>query len=460
MINNDTIASISTAPGFGAIGIVRISGLDAFNIASRIFMSKNKDFDKIESHSVTYGNIIDPEIGKTIDEVLLIKMKGPRTYTMEDVVEINCHGGLVVVRKVLDIVCKFGARVAEPGEFTKRAFLNGRIDLSQAEAVIDIINSRADESLKASMDQLEGQLSKRIRSVRQKIISVLAHIEALVDYPEYDIEEISRENVYNKSIEIRKDIIRISESFNKGRIIKEGLNIVIVGRPNVGKSSLLNIISGRDRAIVTDIPGTTRDAIEEFVDFSGIPANLIDTAGLRETDDYVENIGVERVQKYIEKSDLILFMLDGCEGITADDIKILDKIKSKKFVVIINKIDNARDEVIKNIRNYFNNEYIIETSIIRDLGIEDIEKYIKENFSIGDLSINNEVLITNIRHKRLIDEALTTIDGVLNAVESGMPLDIISIDLKNAAENLGNITGDSVSEDVLKEIFSRFCIGK
>jgi tRNA modification GTPase len=462
MFNNDTIAAISTPYGIGGIGIIRISGENAFEIVKKIFSGKTP-FEKIKSHSIRYGKIIDPESGETIDEVLVSKMQKPNTFTREDVVEINCHGGTLVLKRILELVVKQGARLAEPGEFTKRAFLNGRIDLSQAEAVIDLINSKTGESSRAAVDQLEGKLSKKVKEARQKLIELIAHIEVTVDYPEHDIEEVTGENVHKELVCIKEMLGRIVEGFDKGRIIREGINAVIVGRPNVGKSSLLNELSGKTRAIVTDIPGTTRDIIEEYININGIPVRVIDTAGIRETEDIVEKIGVESARKAIEKADLIIMMMDAKDGIRNEDISLLNMIKHKKHIIVFNKMDLIDDgagaDPIEGLPDE-EKENVVKTSLKEDFGIDHLQEEITRLFMKGGINPNSEYLVTNIRHKDAIDKALDSINEALKAFESKMPLDLVTIDIKNAAEFLGQITGESVSEDVMHEIFSRFCLGK
>ena len=459
MYNDDTIAAISTPQGTGGIGIIRISGSRAFEIAGRIFSGK-KAFDELKSHTISYGKIIDPSSSETIDEVLVSKMNKPNTFTREDVVEINCHGGLVVLKRVLELVIREGARLAEPGEFTKRAFLNGRIDLSQAEAVIDIINSKTLQSSRAAMDQLEGKLSRQLKKVRDHLIELLAHMEVNFDYPEYDVEEITGRKVYDEAGQIRDLLEGIMNSFEKGRILREGISAVIVGRPNVGKSSLLNELSGKSRAIVTDIPGTTRDIIEEYVNINGIPVKMIDTAGIRETDDVVEKIGVERAQNAIENSDLVIVMIDAGVGISEEDMEILEKVKGKKTIVLINKVDLAGKQEVDAIADKLAGFRVIRTSVKNEKGIDDLEKEITDLFMKGGISLNSEVIITNIRHKDLIAKAIQSIDEARGSYENGMPLDLIAIDIKNAAEFIGQITGESVSDDVIHKIFKNFCLGK
>ena len=459
LYSQDTIAAISTPHGNGGIGIIRISGEKAFEIAAEIFIGR-KNFDEIKTHTINYGKIVDPESGEILDEVLLSKMKKPNTFTREDVVEINCHGGTVVLKNILELILKKGARLAEPGEFTKRAFLNGRLDLSQAEAVIDIINAKTSESSKAAMNQLEGKLSVKLKEARSKLIEVLAHIEVTVDYPEHDIEEITGEKVYSEIKDVREKLTDIIKGFEKGRIIREGINAVIVGRPNVGKSSLLNELTGKNRAIVTDIPGTTRDIIEDYINLNGVPVRIIDTAGIRETEDLVEKIGVEKTHKELEAADLIIMMIDAYKGIEKEDVEIFDRVKDKKVIVILNKIDIANEEKLVEIESKIENKKVIRMSLKQGIGTDELADAVVELFIKGEVSLNNEVLITNVRHKNLIDKAIESIDYAINAYKSGMPLDMITIDIVNSAQFLGEITGESVSEDVMNEIFSRFCLGK
>ncbi|WP_010246661.1 tRNA uridine-5-carboxymethylaminomethyl(34) synthesis GTPase MnmE [Acetivibrio cellulolyticus] len=459
LYNEDTITAISTPHGNGGIGIIRLSGERAFEISEGIFQGK-KDFDKVKTHTINYGKIIDSSTGEVLDEVLISKMCKPNTFTREDVVEINCHGGTVVLKNILELILKKGARLAEPGEFTKRAFLNGRIDLSQAEAVIDLINAKTNESSKAAVDQLEGKLSVKLKEARSKLIELIAHIEVTVDYPEHDIEEITGQKIYTEIKDIKEKLSSIIEGFEKGRIIREGINAVIVGRPNVGKSSLLNELTGKSRAIVTDIPGTTRDIIEDYINLNGVPVRIIDTAGIRETEDVVEKIGVEKTHKEVDSADLIIMMIDADQGVNQEDIDILNKIKEKKAIIILNKIDMVSEDKILDIENKLGNKNVIRMSLKEDVGTADLGNAVVELFMKGEVSINNEVLITNIRHKNLIDKAIESIDFAIGAHESGMPLDMITIDIVNSAQYLGEITGESVSEDVMHEIFSRFCLGK
>lgn len=457
-----TIAAISTPYGAGGIGIVRISGSDAFTIAGRIFAGR-KPFKDIGSHTASHGKIIDPENGRLLDDVLLIKMNGPRTFTGEDVVEINCHGGVIVLKNVLSLVLKQGAQAAGPGEFTKRAFINGRMDLAQAEAVIDLIHSKTEESSRAAAAQLEGRLSENIRRERRKLIELIAHIEAVVDYPEHDIEELTGGRIYEGVCAVREALSKIAQGYEKGRLLREGLSAAIIGKPNAGKSSLLNELAGSSRAIVTDVPGTTRDVIEEYINVRGIPVRFLDTAGLRITRDPVESIGVERAQKAAREADLIIVVLDAGTGLQAEDIEILEGVEAKKKIVVINKTDIAQDEEIVNMRRQlkkYGSLPVVVASMLDGTGAEELMDEIEGLFLKGKLELNSEVLITNARHRQLLDRAIQCLDAAGAAHKGGLPLDFVTIDIKESADYLGQITGESVSEDVVREIFSRFCIGK
>lgn len=459
MYYEDTIAALSTPYGTGGIGVIRISGEKTFEIVDKIFVSIKK-MDQIDSHTVTYGKIVNPQNGDIVDEVLLIKMCKPNTFTRENIIEINCHGGIVVLNRVLELLFKYGCRPADAGEFTKRAFLNGRIDLSQAEGIIDLINSKTIESSRAAISQLEGKLSHKLKDIRGKLVELLAHIEVTVDYPEHDIEEITGDRVFESLKKIMNDLIKLAETFNKGKILREGINIAIVGKPNVGKSSLLNQLSGNTRAIVTDIPGTTRDTIEEYININGIPAKIIDTAGIRSTDDIVEKIGVDKALKAINEADLIIMVLAANSGLLEEDIEVLQNIKGRKSIVLINKTDLADKETIFEIRRKLKYDIILEASVINDQGIEGLENTISELFLKGSISQNEEVLLTNVRHKNLVDMAVNSIEQALKSFSLGMPLDMVTIDIKASADSIGQITGESIDEAVMHNIFSRFCIGK
>jgi len=459
MYFEDTIAALSTPYGTGGIGVIRISGEKAFEVAAKIFVSE-KSMDEIASHSVTYGKIVDPMANAVVDEVLLLKMCKPKTFTREDVVEINCHGGIVVINRVLELLLKYGARPAEAGEFTKRAFLNGRIDLSQAEAIIDLINSKTVESSMAAISHLEGRLSKKLNAIRAILVELLAHIEVTIDYPEHDIEEITGEKVLESLKVIKNELMTLAKTFERGKILREGISVVIAGKPNVGKSSLLNQLAGSMRAIVTDIPGTTRDTIEEYINIKGIPAKITDTAGIRSTQDIVEKIGVDKAYEAIDNADLIIVVIAADSGILQEDAEVLESIKGKKSVVMINKTDLVDKKKIDEIRKQINVDIVLEASVINEQGIDVLEDKISELFFKGDISQNNEILLTNARHKNLVDQAINAIDQAFNSFNLGMPLDMVTIDIKNSAECIGQITGESINEDIMHNIFSRFCIGK
>ncbi|WP_032123306.1 tRNA uridine-5-carboxymethylaminomethyl(34) synthesis GTPase MnmE [Clostridium amazonitimonense] len=453
----DTIAAIATALGESGISIIRVSGEKALSIVSSIFKGKNgRNLDDIRPYSMRYGHVIDKLNGEIIDEVLISYMKGPRSFTAEDSVEINCHGGIMPTNKVLEEVIKAGARLAEPGEFTKRAFLNGRIDLSQAEAVIDLIRAKTDLAMKSALMQSDGRISREIRDIRHELLGVIAHIEATVDFPEEDLEEITSDRVQNNLNDIINKIQSLLDTANEGRIIREGLSMVIIGKPNVGKSSLLNSILMEQRAIVTDIPGTTRDVIEEYINLEGIPLKLVDTAGIRETDDLVEKIGVERSKEKINEADLVVLMLDLSRKLDDEDKEILDYIKDKKYIVLLNKLDLERkleDNVFEGMEN------IIEVSAKTGEGIEILKKKIKDLFFKGEIK-PTEVMITNSRHKEALYRAKERCLAALNTLNSGISIDLASIDVRSAWMNLGEITGETLEEDIIDKIFSEFCLGK
>lgn len=448
-----TIAAISTSMGNGGVGIVRISGDEALNITLRIF--KPLKNGEMKPFMMRLGHIVDDN-GNVVDQVLVSYFKGPKSYTGEDVCEINCHGGNIAVNRVLELLLNNGATLAEGGEFTKRAFLNGKLDLTQAEAVIDLINSKSDKESKASVKQLEGKLGDEIRSIKDEIISMLADIEANIDYPEYeDIEEVRREKI---SEILNNQIVKLNKlelSFDSGKILKNGIMTAIVGQPNVGKSSLLNLLLKEDRAIVTEIAGTTRDTIEESVNVKGITLRLIDTAGIRNTDDIVENIGVEKSKKAINDAELILFMIDGSVGFTDSDKEILEEVKEKNHIILLNKSDIESSNNIN-----IDNENVIRISAKTGNGIEELENKIEEMFNIKGLDTENELIITNIRHKDLLCKAKNGLKTAAETIETGLPIDMISINIKSAINSLGEILGESISEDVLNKIFEKFCVGK
>ncbi|HEY5575136.1 MAG TPA: tRNA uridine-5-carboxymethylaminomethyl(34) synthesis GTPase MnmE [Clostridiaceae bacterium] len=455
----DTITAISTAIGEGGISIIRVSGERALQVVGRIFEGKNaKALDTMETYTMRYGHIVELGVGDFIDEVIVSYMKGPRSFTAEDTVEINCHGGIVAANKVLENVIKAGARIAEPGEFTKRAFLNGRIDLSQAEAVIDIIRAKTELSMKSAILQAGGNLSAAVRELREKLIALIAHIEATVDYPEDDLEEITGIQVAARLKEVAGEIGKALESADEGKIIREGLSTVIVGKPNVGKSSLLNTLLKENRAIVTDIPGTTRDVIEEYISIKGIPIKIVDTAGIRETEDVVEKIGVGKSIEKIEEADLIILILDSSSELTEEDRDIISFIKGKKYIVLLNKSDLNGKINIKEIEE-LDSEYVISTSVTQGFGIDQLKDAIVKLFFHGEIK-SNELVITNMRHKEAMMAANSSCFQAIEALNSTSAIDLASIDIRNAWYSLGQITGDTMEENIIDKIFSEFCLGK
>ncbi|RBP36689.1 tRNA uridine-5-carboxymethylaminomethyl(34) synthesis GTPase MnmE [Garciella nitratireducens] len=461
MYEGDTIAAISTAPGEAGIGIVRMSGSEAFEITQKIFQSSSgKSFSELRNRGIHHGFIIDPKTHEKMDEVLVSKMKAPHTYTTEDVVEVNCHGGMIAVRRILELLLRNGARLAEPGEFTKRAFLNGRMDLSQAEAVIDLIRAKTDKGMDIALEQLEGSLSHKVQEMRESIIHMLAHIEASIDYPEYDIEEVTYDTLLKDAKQIKEKIEKLLETSDTGKILREGLNTVIIGKPNVGKSSLLNALVKEGRAIVTDVPGTTRDIIEEYINIRGVPLKIIDTAGIRETEDVVEKIGVDKSRELIEKSDLILFLLDVSKELSKEDELLIDLVQNKKAIILFNKIDLDPKVSIEKLKDKFPKKSIIEISALKGEGVERLQNEIVQMVYGGRVSIEKDGLVSNVRHKNLLEKALNSITITIDTIQQGLPLELISVDLKDCWDYLGQVTGDTVSEDIIDQIFSNFCIGK
>ena len=450
----NTIAAISTPIGHGGIGIVRMSGEKSLDIVKKIFKSKHTDF---EPNTIVYGKIYDND--ELIDEVLVSYFKTPNSYTGEDIVEVNTHGGMLVVERILELLLKNGAVLAEAGEFTKRAFLNGKIDLSQAEAVVDLINSKTKAENKTSIKQLEGDLGNKIRNIKTSIIDVLVDLEANVDYPEYDIEEISREKV-TKSIEKAvNELCDLSDSYEEGKIIKEGINIAIVGKPNVGKSSLLNRLLKEERAIVTNVAGTTRDTIEESIIHKGVVLNIIDTAGIHETADLVENIGVEKSKQAIDNADLVLLLIDNSSQITKDDIDLLTSLENKTKFVLINKSD-VNETINEMLYKYTNNDEMMLISAKENKGITELLDKIVDKYVKSEIDMSNSLVITNKRHKEAIDKTIDAFNNVLSSCKKGVPLDMLSIDIQNGISFLGEILGDNVSEDIINGIFAKFCLGK
>lgn len=458
-MKTDTIAAIATAMSNSGIGIVRISGDEALEVADRIFRSKkgNKSVSQMESHTVHYGYIMDGD--EVIDEVLLLVMKAPKTYTCEDVVEIDCHGGILVMKRLLETVLKYGARPAEPGEFTKRAFLNGRIDLSQAESVIDVINAKNDMALKSSVSQLQGAVLERIREIRSVILHELAFIESALDDPEHYSLDGYNDILYDRMKDILIKIQNLLASADNGKMLKEGIRTVIAGKPNAGKSSLLNVLVGEERAIVTEIAGTTRDILEEQIQIGGIGLNVIDTAGIRDTEDIVEKIGVSKSKEYMEKADLVIYVVDSSTKLDENDMKIIESIKNKKSIVLLNKSDLQTKTTESDILQYINKP-VISISAKERKGIHELENTIENMFFSGKITFNDEVYITNIRHKNALIESEKSMKMVLQSIEDGMPEDFFTIDMMSAYEELGTIIGEAVGEDLVNEIFSKFCMGK
>ena len=461
LTDNDTISAIATAVGEGGIGIVRISGSKAVAIANRLFISKRGErAANIASHMVVYGDIIEPESGETIDEVLLILMRAPRSYTREDVVEIHCHGGSVPLKRILDLTLVLGARLAEPGEFTKRAFLNGRLDLAQAEAVIDIIRSKTDASLRAAVGNLSGRLSTEIQHLRYAILSMIAQLEASIDFPEEDIEEATAADVAALISKAQADIDNLLVTAQTGRILREGLATVIIGKPNVGKSSLLNALLREKRAIVTDIPGTTRDSIEEYVNIRGIPLKIIDTAGIHETTDVVEKIGVEKAKELVKQADLILLLLDASLPLSPEDKTVLKLLSGQQAIIIVNKSDLPPLLDMAELEQYIGSRLVIRTSITQGAGLAELEELIVNLVYHGQVTQGEAAFVNNVRHADALRQTNQRLAEALATIENGMPPDCVVIDLRAAWEKLGEITGDTIGEDIIDQIFSQFCIGK
>lgn len=458
----DTIAAISTPMGEGAIAIVRLSGDEAVAIADKIFKSPNhKRLAEVATHTIHYGHLIDPKTDEVVEEVMLSLMRGPKTFTREDVVEINCHGGIVSVNRVLQLVLRYGARLAEPGEFTKRAFLNGRIDLSQAEAVMDLIRAKTDRAMNVALGQMDGKLSRLITSLRQALLETLAQVEVNIDYPEYDdVEEMTIPVLLEKCGWVREEIIKLLQTSSQGKILREGLSTVILGRPNVGKSSLLNSLVQENKAIVTDIAGTTRDIIEEYVNVRGVPLRLVDTAGIRETEDIVERIGVERSREALKDADLILLVLNYGEELTEEDERLFETIQAMDYIVVVNKTDIERKIDLNRVHELAGKHRVVTTSLLKEEGVIELEEAIAALFFEGQVEANDLTYVSNVRHIALLHQAQQVIEDALAAAESGVPVDMIQIDVTRTWEILGEIIGDTVQESLINQLFSQFCLGK
>ncbi len=457
----DTIAAISTPPGEGAISIVRLSGEDAIKIAAKVYHSGKKNLAEVASHTIHYGHIMDPKTEEVIDEVMISVMHGPKTFTREDVVEINCHGGIVVVNQLLQLLLRQGARLAEPGEFTKRAFLNGRMDLSQAEAVMDLIRAKTDKAMQVALHQLDGNLSKLIRSLRQEILDVLAQVEVNIDYPEYDdVEELTTKLLVEKAGSVQAQLRQLLQTAKQGKILREGLSTAIIGRPNVGKSSLLNHLLQEEKAIVTDVEGTTRDVIEEYVNVRGVPLKLVDTAGIRETEDVVEKIGVERSRKALNEADLILLVLNQNEPLTIEDKRLLQQTQKMNRLVVLNKMDLESHLDTSELLTYIKEAELLSVSVITSVGMDRLEEKIAHLFFGGKTEEKDATYVSNTRHIGLLEQAEIALEDVQAGIAAGMPVDLVQIDMTRCWDLLGEIVGDSVQDELITQLFSQFCLGK
>ncbi len=462
ILKEDTIAAIATPFGTGGTGKIRISGPKAYQIGDRLFRSANepKKISEQKTYTAHYGYIIDPELNKEVEEVVAIVMRGPRSFTGENVLEFDCHGGMTPLKRVLDLVLASGSRLAEPGEYSRRAFMNGRIDLAQAEGIIEVINAKTEKSLDIAVGHLTGKLSDRVEDLKDKAVEMLAHLEAAIDYPEDEIEGFKADELAARFKRLEEGIAELLATSKQGKIYQEGLKTVIVGKPNVGKSSLLNYFLEEKRAIVTDIPGTTRDVIEEFISLQGIPLKIIDTAGIRETEDKVEKIGVERTRESAAKADLILFMLDINQGVTKEDLEIYNLIKDKPVIVIVNKTDLEPEVDYKLLTDKFSEHTLIKISLKEEAGLEELKDAVLGEVLTEELSGSDDVMITRTRHRNALREGLEAIKRVISTYQANMPYDFLTIDLKECLAQLGKITGETVTEDIIDRIFKDFCLGK
>ncbi len=460
MLQQDTIAALVTAVGESSVGSIRISGPDAVAMAAKIYKGKS-DLLTADTHTIHYGYVYDWKQDKKIDEALFMLMRGPRSFTGEDVVEVQCHGGMVVLKQVLQLILLAGARMAEQGEYSKRAFLNGRLDLAQAESIMDIVQAKTDRGVDLALSQLQGNLSGMVKQLRADLLELIAFIQADIDYPDDDIERLTAEQQQERILNLKAQVAAVLQNAQKGKMIRDGLRVVIAGKPNVGKSSLLNAMLGQERAIVTDIPGTTRDVIEEYINLNGIPLKIVDTAGIRETDNVVEQIGVDKAQQFMKNADLVLYVVDAVQGLTEQDHQMMADIQNQQVIYLLNKSDvGITDEVRQQFRDAIGDALVLEISARDKIGLEQLEQKITDLFFAGTLEVSNDIMVTNVRHIQILEESLAHMDGFLNGILMGLSVDFLVIDLQNAWEKLGKITGETVEEDLLDQIFSKFCLGK
>lgn len=460
MIQQDTIAALVTAVGESSVGIIRISGPQAVSVAEKIYLGSS-DLQTAQSHTIHYGYVYDWRQQKKIDEALFLLMRGPRSFTGEDVVEVQCHGGMVVLKQVLQLILLSGARLAEAGEYSKRAFLNGRLDLAQAESIMDIVQAKTERGVDLALSQLQGTLSVMVKALRADLLELIAFIQADIDYPDDDIERLTAQQFAERVSALQGQVEAVLQNAQKGKMIRDGLRVVIAGKPNVGKSSLLNALLGQERAIVTDIPGTTRDVIEEYINLNGIPLKIVDTAGIRETDNIVEQIGVDKAQQFVRNADLVLYVIDGVQGLTEQDKQLMADLQNQPVIYLLNKSDlGISDAVRQQVFDAIGHEPMLEISAQEKNGLEQLEQKINDLFFAGTLEVSNQILVTNVRHIQILEESLSHLAGFLNGLELGLSVDFLVIDLQNAWEKLGKITGETVEDDLLDQIFSKFCLGK
>ncbi|MBQ3509881.1 MAG: tRNA uridine-5-carboxymethylaminomethyl(34) synthesis GTPase MnmE [Peptococcaceae bacterium] len=460
MLQQDTIAALVTAVGESSVGIIRISGPEAVSIAAKIYQGKS-DLLKADTHTIHYGYVYDWKQDKKIDEALFMLMRGSRSFTGEDVVEVQCHGGMVVLKQVLQLILLSGARLAEQGEYSKRAFLNGRLDLAQAESIMDIVQAKTDKGVDLALSQLQGNLSGMVKTLRADLLELIAFIQADIDYPDDDIERLTMDQQQERILNLKAQVNAVLKNAQKGKMIRDGLKVVIAGKPNVGKSSLLNALLGQERAIVTDIPGTTRDVIEEYINLNGIPLKIVDTAGIRETDNVVEQIGVDKAQQFVKNADLVLYVVDAVQGLTKQDEQMMADIHNQPVIYLLNKSDmGISDAIRQQLNDAIGDAPVLEISAREKIGLEQLEEKITDLFFAGTLEVSNDIMVTNVRHIQILEESLAHMEGFLNGIMMGLSVDFLVIDLQNAWEKLGKITGETVEEDLLDQIFSKFCLGK